>query len=600
MTTGTEPTDAETSEHQRFERVVVALGSPDNAPFLIELGMLVASHDGELSLVTIVTGDAEAESSAEEIQALREVVASAREKEFELELDARTAPAVARGILDFVQERRADLVVLGTPDAESGLGAIDESVMEAVGCTAIAVRPGRGDVHEGRVIVGVDGSELSRELARLGILLGAGLGVDVEAIHVRDQGYSTAFGRSQLATSLDGVKGAESVRRSVVDSAVVGYGLGARSKPSDLVIIGETPTSRLGTFMSRDTTKTLLANSRATVLVVSPSMSDDRSIVTRALGRIRALRPQLTRLERDSVVWSTSADAPLTTDFVILLAVSALLASLGLLQNSAAVVIGAMLVAPLLGPLAAASIGLVTARLRLTARSLVTLVVGTFATIVVALLAGLAIPIDAPTSEMLARGSPSLVDLGVAIAAGVVGAYATARKDIPAALAGVAIAAALVPPICTTGLALAFGDTQLAIGSFLLFATNIVSVVISGGAVLWWMGMRPTEKTGRAGWGAAIIVVALAFVLVVFGLNSFQDARDAQLAADDLADLFPTGEVIDVASRSRSPMTVVATVRMPEELTAADVSRIETQLEDRLGQDIILEVVIERVVVSGG
>lgn len=601
MTGAEQSPDDRDADRPRFERVVVALANPESAALLISIGkLLVAAEGGALGLVTIVTGDAEAESSADEIEALREVVASESSEDFELELEARTAPAVARGILDYVLERRADLVVAGVADGNAGLGAIIESVVEAVTCTTIAVRPGSLDPGAGKVIVGVDGSELSRDVALIGMLLGSLLEMNVEAVHVRDQGYSAAFARSQLAASIDGLPESTAVDRIVVDSAVVGYGLASRSEPTDVVVIGDSPTSRLGSFMSRDTTQTLLTNSRATVVVVSPSATDHRSLLSRTIGRVRSLRPRLTSLERDSVVWSTSADAPLTTDFVVLLGVSALLASFGLLQNSAAVVIGAMLVAPLLGPLAAASIGLVTARLRLTARALLTLVAGTIATIVVAMLAGFAIPIDAPTSEMLARGSPSLVDLGVAIAAGVVGAYATARKDIPAALAGVAIAAALVPPICTTGLALAFGDTELAAGSFLLFSTNIVSVVISGGVVLWWMGMRPAVRSGRAGWGAAIIVVVLAFVLVIFGLNTFQDARQAQLAADDLADLFPTGEVIDVSSRSSSPMTVTATVRTREELTAADVRRIEAQLEDRLGQDIVLEVVIERVVVSGG
>jgi uncharacterized membrane protein len=188
------------------------------------------------------------------------------------------------------------------------------------------------------------------------------------------------------------------------------------------------------------------------------------------------------------------------------------------------------------------------------------------------------------------------------MAAGVVGAYATARKDIPAALAGVAIAAALVPPLCTTGLAIAFGDFELAYGSFLLFSTNIVSVVVVGGLVLRWMGMRPSSEDprGRALTGMAIMVALLAFVTVVVGLRSFQGARQAQFAANDLSDLFPAGEVIDVSSRSSSPVIVTATVRTAVDVTADDVSEIESRLEERLGVDLRLEVVVERVVVSDG
>jgi uncharacterized hydrophobic protein (TIGR00271 family) len=382
---------------------------------------------------------------------------------------------------------------------------------------------------------------------------------------------------------------------------VPGQGIAARSNSSDIVVLGSSKQTRLDNLMATHTSDLLLRRSSSTVIVVSQRAGESRSLLERATTRIRALRPSLTRLERDTVVWNSSSAAPLSTDFVILLAVSALLASFGLLQNSSAVVIGAMLVAPLLGPLAAASVGLVTARLGLSVRALLTLIVGTFATIATAAVAGLVIPFGAPTSEMLARGSPSLIDLGVAVAAGVVGAYATARKDIPAALAGVAIAAALVPPLCTTGLAISIGDGELAYGSFLLFATNIVSVVLTGGLVLRWMGMQPSsERPGdRALWGTAVVVLVLAFVMVVVGLDSFQGARQAQLAAGDLADLFPAGEVIDVSSRSGDPMVVTATVRTAEDVTADDVANVESALEQRLGLDLRLEVVVERVVVSG-
>src|SRR5690606_3546905 len=104
-------------------------------------------------------------------------------------------------------------------------------------------------------------------------------------------------------------------------------------------------------------------------------------------------------------------------------------------------------------------------------RSAITLVFGIIVSIFVAIGAGLLSSLSSPTSEMLIRSNPTLLDALVAFASGVVGAYATARKDIPAALAGVAIAAALMPPLCTVGLGLALGNQALASGSMLLFIT---------------------------------------------------------------------------------------------------------------------------------
>ena len=307
MTGAERSADNGDSDHPRFSRVVVALANPESAALLISMArLLVASDGGELGIVTIVTGDAEAESSADEIEALREVVRQESSDEFELELDARTAPAVARGILDYVSERRADLVVVGVAEnGLAGLGSIVESVIEAVSCTAIAVRPGPLEAGTGSVIVGVDGTELSRDIALIGISLVSLLEMKVEAVHVRDQGYSAAFARAQLAASIDDLPGSTAVERFVVASPVVGYGLASRSDPTDIVVIGETPTSRLGTFMSRDTTQTLLMNSRATVVVVSPNTTNELSLLSRTIGRVRSLRPKLTSLERDSVVWST-------------------------------------------------------------------------------------------------------------------------------------------------------------------------------------------------------------------------------------------------------------------------------------------------------
>jgi uncharacterized hydrophobic protein (TIGR00271 family) len=259
-----------------------------------------------------------------------------------------------------------------------------------------------------------------------------------------------------------------------------------------------------------------------------------------------------------------------------------------------------MLVAPLLGPLAAASTGLATARVDVLARSMFTLLTGILGAVVLALGVGSVIPVDAPTDEMLVRGSPTIIDLGIAISAGIVGAYATARKDIPAALAGVAIAAALVPPICVTGLALGLRDTDLAVGSLLLFTVNTISVVVVGAVVLWWMGLRPAEDRRRsAAWAAAILVTVSAFVMVVAGLGSFQDVRRASIAADDVRELFPAADVVDVETEGTDPVVVTAIVRTTEPLERPVVRDAEERLRAGLGRAVDLRLVEQRVVTGG-
>lgn len=183
--------------------------------------------------------------------------------------------------------------------------------------------------------------------------------------------------------------------------------------------------------------------------------------------------------------------------FYFMLACSALIATFGLLANSAAVIIGAMIVAPLMSPIISLSYGIVAGKGTLTIRSVLTIVTGTLLTIGIAYLFTRAIGWNLAGSEIVARMRPSLLDLGVAVAAGAAAVFAYSRPNITSALAGVAIAVALVPPLCTVGISLGLGDgasveVGLAMdslrprGPFLLYLTNIIGIVLAGALVFFW------------------------------------------------------------------------------------------------------------------
>ena len=249
----------------RFERVVVPLANPDTAPLLIEVAKALTDPDeGQVLLVTVITGDAEAESSAGAIEALREVVESQSDERFELELDARTAPAIARGILDYSREQSADLVILGVDVSDrSGFGPIDEAVMETIHCGVLAVRPGTEADALDRVIVGVDGSEQSETAASVAVLLGESLELPVHAFHVRDRNYSRTFASAMLDKSLADIPGGTGVNRSVIEASVPGHGIASRSTPSDVVVLGSSQHSRLDNLMSTHTSDLVFRRSSA-------------------------------------------------------------------------------------------------------------------------------------------------------------------------------------------------------------------------------------------------------------------------------------------------------------------------------------------------
>ncbi len=587
---------------QRFRRIVVPVANPREAPLFLSIARAMVDPDeGELLAVAVATDDAQAESTADAIAQLRDALDASFGPEHGIEVQRRSAPAIARGILDFVRDHNPDLVVMGMDVSSDGqrFSAVADAVIEAVHCAVLAVRPSE-EIGIERVVVGLDGSAEALEALAVVVLAADGLSVPLSAVHVRDPAMARSYAASVIAEAAEVVPDWLDADGYVVDASNPGQGIVEQSRATDLLFVAAPHRRGIARLASGGTLEQTLRRDDAHVAVLTNRAVARPSRAARFRSWMRSLRPTLTSLERDSVLWWAGATAPLTSDFVILLGVAALLASLGLLQNSVAVVIGAMLVAPLLGPLAAASTALVTAKVEVLGRALVTLLVGTASAVGLALAVGAVLPVDAPTEEMLARGSPSIIDLGVAMAAGVVGAYATARKDIPAALAGVAIAAALVPPICTTGLALGLGDADLAAGSLLLFTVNTVSVVIVGSMVLWWMGMRPVEdRERRAGWVAALVSTALAFVMVVTVLNSFQDARRANITEADLRDLFPGGEVVQVDADGTDPVVVTAVILTPEPITTGAVAAAEDELTERRDRDVVLRVVEQRVVASG-
>jgi uncharacterized hydrophobic protein (TIGR00271 family) len=225
--------------------------------------------------------------------------------------------------------------------------------------------------------------------------------------------------------------------------------------------------------------------------------------VTRA---VRSVVPQMDREHRVNLVDRLQNNSKWDFDFIALISLSTLIAALGLVRNSGAVVIGAMLVAPLMTPLVGIGFALVQGNNRLIRQSLKSLSFGFALAFVIGLVVGVAVhftgfdelkDIASIPAEMLSRGSPNFLDLVVALVSGVAGAYAMGRPNLISALPGVAIAAALVPPIATSGMALSLLDYKLWGGSLLLFFTNIVAITLGCAIVFWAVGIdtRVAQKS---------------------------------------------------------------------------------------------------------
>ena len=210
--------------------------------------------------------------------------------------------------------------------------------------------------------------------------------------------------------------------------------------------------------------------------------------------------------------------------FTVLLFLSAVIAANGVIEDSTATVIGAMIIAPLMTPILATTAALVMGDATRAWRSAFVVAAGVAGVIALAALLG-AIAVHVVdfhhNSQIISRVSPRLLDLIVALAAGTAGAVATSRDDIADSLPGVAISIALVPPLCVVGVSLSAAQWTDAWGAFLLFLTNFLSILLAGGAVfgLLGLGAAATATNSHLNRGRAYRVIFAGILLVAIPLS---------------------------------------------------------------------------------
>ena len=246
---------------------------------------------------------------------------------------------------------------------------------------------------------------------------------------------------------------------------------------------------------------------------------------------VRSFVPQIDREHRAKLVDRLNSNSRFDFDFVALMSLATLIAALGLARNSGAVVIGAMLVAPLMTPLVAIGLALVQANEKLLKNAIKSVLLGFAVALMIGVVTGVFIKLAAPnfpiSQQMLARNAPNVLDLIVAMASGVAAAYAMGRPHLVSALPGVAIAAALVPPIATAGLSVPLGSWGLAGGASLLFFTNVIAIVLGTAITFWAVGIS-TYVTGKSGqtvrlwpryWFAGLVLISCVLAVEVNYFN---------------------------------------------------------------------------------
>lgn len=284
-----------------------------------------------------------------------------------------------------------------------------------------------------------------------------------------------------------------------------------------------------------------------------------------------------------------------SADYYILILISTIIATFGLLLNSPAIIIGAMIVAPLMDPILGISLGSLTRNLSFTLRSILTVCVGVALAVALSCAIGWGFSSVGLTEEILGRTRPNIMDLFVALAAGFMGGYAKVRKSMSGSIYGVAIAISLIPPLCVVGLGLSVSKLALSSGASLLFLTNLASIILSGLLSFLLSDIRVLKAAPSALILPAFFVLLLSVPLV---LSFSREVRQNQLKKELYAILKAktyTFEQLNIVALDmdfyKKPVEVVVTVQsVSPDLSAYQVTLVQRYLERRMGLPIHLIV----------
>ena len=286
--------------------------------------------------------------------------------------------------------------------------------------------------------------------------------------------------------------------------------------------------------------------------------------------------------------------------FWALLVLAAVIASAGIVTDSTATVIGAMIVAPLMTPILGTVLSITTSDGANLARSLGLVAAGAVAVVTVGYVVGLAVSYDivaATSSQVEGRISPRFIDLVAALATGAVGAFALVRSDVSDTLPGVAIAISLVPPLAVVGITLEAGAEGEAAGALLLFLTNVAAILLSGIVVMALYRVRSAagRADSRSMRDRASVVLVIAFVLVIAVPLLGSSGRIAQTAhtanrVSEVAEAWaqPAGWTIERVDQHLSELVV----RTAGALPAPDPGQLRRDLDAAGLEDVDVRLVL--------
>jgi len=290
------------------------------------------------------------------------------------------------------------------------------------------------------------------------------------------------------------------------------------------------------------------------------------------------------------------AESTLCFNYIVLVITAFLIATFGLLSNSTAVIIGAMLVAPIMLPLRGLAFGLLKSDQELSRRGIISIIVGTAVALILSMILGKITGIEDFGSEVLARTQPNLIDLGIAVVAGGLSGFTKVEKGISDAVAGTAIAVALMPPLCVVGLTLSQGYFDLSYGAILLYLTNLIGIALACMIVFIVAGYSRLRKQ------FALTLIIASILAIPLGISFLQFVTQLRLQTD-LRKIFEqqtlTGQRMDLHEThinwKQDPPKAYLKVRSTDPVTPKQVRLVQDFINQKMRHNFALVFLVEDI-----
>lgn len=293
---------------------------------------------------------------------------------------------------------------------------------------------------------------------------------------------------------------------------------------------------------------------------------------------------------------SLKENANISNTYILLMVLSTLLATLGLFLNSPSIVIGAMVLAPLMAPIISLSMGVLRSDDDLSRCSIFTLLIGMLIALSLSALMAFLLPFQDVTNEIEGRLHPSTLDLLVAVLSGVAGAFANARENIAKSLPGVAIAVALVPPLCVSGIGIGWLNIEIFYGAMLLFLTNLTGIILAAGLSFMVIGFAPFSRA-KKGIIISVLMVSVISIPLFFSFSNMQNvaAVKKQLINQHYQVSGQQQQLRNIKVRLGNPLKISGDLISSHVPDSQMMAALEQQITKKLGQPVSVDFSVRLV-----